>query len=331
MVGSSDENGAIKVFTGNANPELALEVCRALDMPLSRSSITRASGGEKEVTIDETVRGDDVFIIQPTSTPISENILELMILIDAVRRASARSITAVIPYFGYARHNRKKKPRDPIPAKLLANVVTVAGATHALVVDLHHKQVESFFDIPVDTVSCIPLLSQCIREHISGDLVVVSPDSEGVARAREVASAVDAPLAIVFRRRKSGVRDEENADLIGDVRDKTAVVVDDIVDTGRTAATAAAVCVREGAKEVYFVCTHAVLSEGSRMNLEEAPIKEIITTNTVRIRHHKLMDKLTVLSAAPLIAETIRRIHWELSLREIPESVLHQVLYEDIH
>ncbi len=309
------------IFSGNSNPELAAKIAKSLGLSLGKVQIDEKSDGEKVVTIEDCVRGCDVYVIQPTSAPIGENLLELIILIDALKRASARMVTAVIPYYGYARQDRKQKPRDPITAKLLANVITVAGARHLLVVDLHAKQVQGFFDVPVDHIHCMPLFADYFSNLLKGeDVVVVSPDAGGVSRARDIAQRLGTAMAIVYEKKHSyDVVGDVN--VIGDVKGKVAIIVDDIIDTGDSVTIAANKVIERGAREVYACATHAVLSGDATAKLEASPIKQVVVTDTVWVPEEKKIEKLHILSAAELIAEAIRRLHEELPLGAMPNSM----------
>ncbi len=306
----------LRIFTGNANPDLAEEIARYLGVSVGAAKVTRFCDGEIQVAIDESVRGADVFIIQPTCTPINENIMELLILIDAVRRASARRITAVLPYYGYARQDRKTRARDPITARLIANVLTASGARRVLCMDLHAGQIQGFFDIPVDHLPGVPILAEYILQSGLKDIVVVSPDLGGVTRARELAERVNASIAIIDKRRPEP-NVAEVAGLIGGIHGKTVVMIDDIIDTAGTICKGAVALKQWGAGEIYVCCTHAVLSGPAIQRLEEAPIKEVIITNTIPVPKEKMIDKIKVLSVAPLLGEAIIRIHEDLSVSKL--------------
>lgn len=296
----------MKIFTGNANPELAKEICDYLGIPLGDSVVSKFSDGEINVEIDESVRGKDVYIVQPTCEPGNDNIMELLIMIDAVRRASARRITAVMPYYGYARQDRKSRGREPITAKLIANLITKAGARRVLTMDLHAQQIQGFFDVPVDHLVAAPIIADYYKSLGLDDFVVVSPDIGGVARARKFADLLHAPLAIIDKRRpKPNV--SEVMSIIGDVKDKNVILIDDIIDTAGTITNAAVALKERGAKEVYASCTHPVLSGPAIDRLNNSPIKEIVTTNSIPTAA-KNCDKIEVLSVAPLIGEAIMRI-----------------------
>ncbi|HEY8421587.1 MAG TPA: ribose-phosphate diphosphokinase [Thermoclostridium sp.] len=305
----------IKIFAGNSNIELAEEIAAKIGLPLGASNVGRFSDGEIAISINEVVRGSDVFIIQSTCTPVNDNLVELLILIDALRRASAGRITAVMPYFGYARQDRKAKARDPISAKLVANLITTAGADRVLTMDLHATQLQGFFDIPLDHLLGAPILAKYIQEKFnnSEDIVVVSPDIGSVSRSRKFAEKIEAPLAIIDKRRpKANVCEIMN--IIGDVRGKLAILVDDIIDTAGTIVNAANALADIGAKEVYACCTHGVLSGPAIERIKNSPIKELVTLNTVPLPKEKRIDKITVLSVADVFAEAIERIYGDISI-----------------
>ncbi len=303
----------LKVFAGNSNPELCEEIAAILDTSLVKASVGRFSDGEIRVQIHESIRGADVFVIQSLSRPVHENIMELLIVMDALKRASARSITAVLPYYAYARQDRKSLPREPIAAKLLANLITAAGADRVLAIDLHAPQLQGFFDIPVDHLKAAPILSQHLKQRGLTGCVIVSPDVGGVARARVLAEHLDATLAIVDKRRpKPNVSEVMN--IIGDVQGKPCVLVDDLVDTAGTIVQAAQGLIDRGATSVRACCTHGVLTGPAIDRLKASPIEELVITNTIPVTAHDTIDKITVLSVAPLFAEAIRRIYEELSV-----------------
>lgn len=305
----------MKIFTGNANPELAKEICDYLGIALGDSVVSKFSDGEINVEIDESVRGKDVYIVQPTCEPGNDNIMELLIMIDAVRRASARRITAVMPYYGYARQDRKSRGREPITAKLIANLITKAGARRVLTMDLHAQQIQGFFDVPVDHLAAAPIIAEYYKSLGLDDFVVVSPDIGGVARARKFADFLHAPLAIIDKRRpKPNV--SEVMSIIGDVKDKHVILIDDIIDTAGTITNAAVALKERGAKDVYASCSHPVLSGPAIDRLNASPIKEIVTTNSIPTSA-KDCDKIKVLSVAPLIGEAIMRIFQDASVSKM--------------
>lgn len=305
----------IKIFTGNANPELAKEICDYLGIDLGDSVVSKFSDGEINVEIDESVRGKDVYIVQPTCEPGNEHIMELLIMVDAIRRASARRITAVIPYYGYARQDRKSRGREPITAKLIANLLTKAGCRRVLTLDLHAQQIQGFFDVPVDHLYAAPIIANYFQSLELDDLVVVSPDIGGVARARKFAELLHAPLAIIDKRRpKPNVSEVMN--IIGDIDGKNVILIDDIIDTAGTITNAAKALKERGAKEVYASCSHAVLSGPAIDRLNDCPIKEVVTTNSIPT-DSKNCDKIKVLSVAPLFGEAIMRIFQDASVSKM--------------
>jgi len=312
----SSRNRRLKIFTGNANPELAEEIAQYLGVTVGAAKVTRFSDGEIQVKINESVRGADVFVIQPTSTPVNENLMELLVMIDAVRRASARRITAVLPYYGYARQDRKTRARDPITAKLVANILTASGARRVICMDLHAGQIQGFFDIPVDHLPGVPILAEYILQSGLTNVVVVSPDLGGVTRARDLAERIGAPIAIIDKRRPEP-NVAEVTSIIGGIHGKTVVMIDDIIDTAGTITKGAAALKQWGAKEIYVCCTHAVLSGPAVKRLSEAPIKEVVITNTIPVSKEKIIDKIKVLSVAPLLGEAIVRIHEDLSVSKL--------------
>ena len=305
----------IKIFTGNANPELAKEICDYLGIDLGDSVVSKFSDGEINVEIDESVRGKDVYIVQPTCEPGNEHIMELLIMVDAIRRASARRITAVIPYYGYARQDRKSRGREPITAKLIANLLTKAGCRRVLTMDLHAQQIQGFFDVPVDHLYAAPIIANYFQSLELDDLVVVSPDIGGVARARKFAELLHALLAIIDKRRpKPNVSEVMN--IIGDIDGKNVILIDDIIDTAGTITNAAKALKERGAKEVYASCSHAVLSGPAIDRLNDCPIKEVVTTNSIPT-DSKNCDKIKVLSVAPLFGEAIMRIFQDASVSKM--------------
>ena len=311
----------VKLITGNANPELAKEVAAKLGIPLSDVTVDRFSDGEIKVVINESMRDDDVFIIQSLCSPANDNIMELLIIADALRRASAGRITAVIPYYAYSRQDRKVNPRDPISAKLIADIITVSGITHAVFVDLHARQVEGFFDIPIDHLQAMPVLTDFfIRKGIGGeDTVIVSPDIGGVARARNFAKVLGSPIAIIDKRRpKPNVAEVMN--IIGEVEGKRAIIIDDIIDTAGTIVNAAKAIKEKGAIEVYAACTHPVFSGPAvqRLSLavKEGYIKEVVVTDSIPLKE-KRFEGVSVLTISGMLAEAIRRIHFGESITKM--------------
>jgi ribose-phosphate pyrophosphokinase len=306
----------LKIFTGNANPQLAHDIARYLGTTVGRSEVRRFRDGEINIRIGETVRGADVFVIQPTSAPTDTHLVELLIMIDAFKRASAKEIAAVIPYYGYARQDRKTQPRDPISAKLVANLLTAAGADRVLTMDLHAGQIQGFFDIPVDNLRAMPILANYFQEKQLEDIVVVSPDVGGVSRAREFANRLNCGLAIVDKRRPEPNK-AEAVNVIGDIEGKTAIIVDDIIDTAGSMVEAVRVLIDRGAKEVYACCSHPVLSPPATERLAASPVKEVVVTNSIPVPPEKQLDKIKVLSVAPLFGEAIRRIFEELPVSKL--------------
>ncbi|KAL8253871.1 hypothetical protein R6Q59_032092 [Mikania micrantha] len=312
-------NGRLKIFSGTANSELSQEIARYMGLDLGMIEIKRFADGEIYVQLQESVRGCDVYLVQPTSPPANENLMELLVTIDACRRASAKNITAVIPYFGYARADRKTQGRESIAAKLVANLITEAGADRVLACDLHSGQSMGYFDIPVDHVYCQPVILDYLasKSICSSDLVVVSPDVGGVARARAFAKKLsDAPLAIVDKRRQ-GHNVAEVMNLIGDVKGKVAVMLDDMIDTAGTITKGAALLHEEGAREVYACCTHGVFSPPAIERLSSGLFQEVIVTNTIPLKEEHYFPQLTVLSVANLLGETIWRVHDDTSVSSI--------------
>lgn len=307
---------SLKIFSGNANPQLAKEIVEYLGEKVSAASVKTFSDGEISVGINESVRGADAFVIQPICTPVNDNLMELLIMIDALRRASANRVTAVVPYYGYARQDRKAKARDPITAKLVANLLTAAGASRVMSMDLHAGQIQGFFDIPVDHLKGEPIIAEYLLNKKIDDFVVVSPDLGGVTRARTLAERLHAPLAIIDKRRPQP-NVAEIMNIIGDVQGKSVVMVDDIIDTAGTITMGAQALMDKGAKEVYACCIHPVLSGPAIERLENSVIKEVIVTNTISLPEDKLISKIKVLSTAPLIGEAIIRVHADLSISEI--------------
>jgi ribose-phosphate pyrophosphokinase len=297
----------IKVFSGNSNKPLAEEICAHLGIPLGQSEVRVFSDGEIYVDIKESVRGEEVYVVQSTCTPCNHNLMELLIMLDAFKRASAHSITAVIPYYGYARQDRKVAPRTPISAKLVADLIEVAGATRVVCVDLHAGQIQGFFNIPVDNLYANPVILKYITEKFQDDLVIVSPDAGGVERARAFAKRLKVNLAIIDKRR-STPNVSEVMNIIGDVENKTALILDDMVDTAGTLTQAAVALKDHGAKQVYACCTHAVLSGPAIERLESSPIEELVVTNTIPEREETVSSKIKVLSVGELLGEAIRRI-----------------------
>lgn len=297
----------IKVFTGNANRELAEKICKELGVTLGDCEVGAFSDGEISVSINETVRGYDVFLIQPTCPPVNDTLMETLILIDGFKRASAGRINAVIPYYGYARQDRKTKAREPITAKLIADLLTKAGADRVLSMDLHAGQIQGYFDIPVDHLLGVPILADYFKNIIDSESVVVSPDLGGVTRARSFANHLDLPIAIIEKRRpKANVSEVMN--VIGDIEGKNVILIDDIVDTAGTITKAASVLKKFGALKVYACATHPILSGPAIERIENSEIEKFIVTDTIPLPAEKRIDKIEVVSVAPLFAEAINRI-----------------------
>lgn len=305
----------LQIFSGTANLQLTAEIAEHVGVPLGQVEVKRFSDGEINIYIGESVRGADAFIVQPISCPANENLMELLIMMDAMKRASAKSINTVLPYYGYARQDRKTRARDPIAAKLVADLLTTAGANRVITMDLHAGQIQGFFNIPVDHLKSLPILAKYFEEKQFDDAVVVSPDMGGVTRARELAERLQLPIAIIDKRRpEPNVAEVMN--IIGKVKGKTVIMIDDIIDTAGTISLGARALLEQGAKEVYACCTHPVLSGPALERLREAPIKEIVVTNTIPQRD-KQLDKIQVLSVASLIGDAIIRIHEELSVSKL--------------
>lgn len=305
----NNNNGYI-IFSGNANPALADDICDYLGSPRGNAKVGRFSDGEVQIEIDDNVRAKDVFVVQPTSSPVNDNLVELLLLIDAFHRSSARRITAVIPYFGYARQDKKVAPRVPISAKLVANLLTTAGANRIITMDLHAGQIQGFFDIPVDNLFAAPVLIEYMRSRFGEGMVIVSPDAGGVERARAFAKRLNAGLAIVDKRRSTPNQAKAMA-IIGNVKDKKVVILDDMVDTAGTLAEAAnSIMDRGGAREVHACCTHAVLSGPAIDRINKSSIKSLVVTNTIsQTERLKNCPKIVPLSIAKLFGEAIIRSH----------------------
>jgi len=299
----------MKVFTGNAHPALARAVTEYLDMPLGNCEVFEFSNENIFVRILENVRQRDVFVIQPLCSPVSKSLIELLIMLDAFKRASAERITAVIPYYGYGRTDKKDQPRVPITARLVADLLTVAGANRLLTVDLHAAQIQGFFSIPVDELTALYLLGHYFEERRFDDLVVVATDIGISKRARDLATKLNAPLAIMEKRRLGNTAQTETLNVIGDVKGKVALTVDDEIDTAGSLVNTVSVLEGQGAKEIYACCTHPVFSDKAIERIALCPVKEVVVTNTIPVTSEKKLDKITVLSIAQLLGEAIRRIH----------------------
>ena len=313
----SDTPG-LKLFAGRANLPLAQRIANYLGVKLGRLTATTFSDGEIRVLVDESARGNDVFIIQPTCHPVNDNLMELLILLDAFRRASARRITVVMPYYGYARQDKKIKPREPVTARLVADLITSAGANRVISVDLHAEQIQGFFDIPVDHLYGGPILGKWMRQqgYHEQEIVVVSPDVAGVSRARSLAEMLNAPIAIIAKRRPEPNK-VDIIEIIGHVRGKKCIMIDDMIDTGGSVIMGAEELLKRGATEVIASCTHPVFSADACQRLQESVISQVICMDTIPISKPKSFEKLVTLPAAPLLAEAIRRSHRNESISEI--------------
>ena len=313
----SYDKRTLKIFAGNSNKNLAEEIGRYLNMSLGQADVSRFPDGEIKVKIEENVRGEDVFIIQSTCPPANEYLMELLIMIDALRRASAGRITAVIPYYGYARQERKTKPREPITAKLVANLLVSAGANRILTMDLHAGQIQGFFDIPVDHLEAVSILSNYFKKKDLDKIVVVSPDVGGTARAREFSGRLAKPIAIIDKYR-SAFDEVEIMHIVGEVKDKAAIIVDDLIDTAASIIRGTQALLNAGAKEVYVCATHPVFAgpakERIEKSLHDGLFKEVVVTNTIPIDNNKSIPGIKILSVAEIFAEAINRIHNNLSV-----------------
>jgi ribose-phosphate pyrophosphokinase len=301
------EGNGIFIFSGNSNPVLAEKICRFLNLPLGGAKVTTFSDGEIQIEILENVRSRDVFVIQSTSAPVNDNLVELLLMIDAFKRSSARRITAVLPYYGYSRQDKKVAPRVPISAKLVADMITMAGAHRVITMDLHAGQIQGFFNIPVDNLFAAPVLINHIRQHFDHNLAIVSPDAGGVERARAFAKRLDADLAIIDKRRSAPNQAKAMA-VIGNVRDKVTVILDDMVDTAGTMVEAAEALAREGAREIHACCAHAVLSGPAVDRIQDSALKSVVVTDTIPLKPNaQSCNKIRVLSIAELVGEAIIR------------------------
>ena len=308
----------LRLFSGTGNPDLSRKIAEQLGVSIGDMTVKRFSDGEIRVRVDQSVRGDDVFIVQPGSQPVNDNVMELLIMIDAFRRASARRINVVMPYYCYARQDKKVKPREPVAAKLLANLLTAAGATRLLTMDLHAGQIVGFFDLPVDHLYAGPIIADYFVEHLpaTDDVVVVSPDVGGVPRARSLAEFLGAQIAIIIKRRSEPGKSDV-MEVIGDVGGKTALMIDDMIDTGGSIVKGAQALIDRGAKQVYAACTHAVLSGDAPERLLASPIKTVVVTDTIPLPKEKRDSKIVVVSVAGLLADAIKCIHTEGSVSEL--------------
>ena len=307
-----------KIFALNSNLRLANEMAELLGCQLGKCSVTQFSDGEIQIQVQESVRGSEVYVVQSTSYPVNQNIMELLIMIDALKRASARRINVVIPYFGYARQDRKARSREPITAKLMANLLEKAGATRILTMDLHTSQIQGFFDIPVEHLYGVPIISRYFEEKGLEDIVIVAPHNGGVIRARKMANLLHAPIALIDKRSL-----EENAgeifSVVGNVEGKNAIIIDDLIDTGKTLSLAANALAERGAKSIYAGCTHPVLTGPAISRIESSPIKELVVTNTIDLPNEKAISKIKSITVAPLLVEAIDRIHNEKAVSPLFE------------
>lgn len=308
----------LKLFTLNSNRALAEEVAKVIGVPLGKCMVNRFSDGEIQISIEESIRGCDVFVVQSTSNPVNEHLMELLIMIDALKRASAKTINIVMPYYGYARQDRKARSREPITSKLVANLLETAGATRMVTLDLHAPQIQGFFDIPIDHLMAVKILADYFEEKNLEDIVIVSPDHGGVTRARKMADRLKAPIAIIDKRRpKPNVAEVMN--IIGNIEGKTAIIIDDIIDTAGTITLAANALVEHGAREVYACCTHPVLSGPAIERIKHSKIKELVITNSIALKEDQMIDKIKQLSVAPLIGEAVLRIFEHRSVSDLFE------------
>lgn len=303
----------LRIFTGNANPQLARDIATHLDLDIGKALVSTFKNGETRVRLDENVRGRDVFVIQSTCAPVDHSLMELLLMIDAAKRASAKKVTAVIPYYGYSKQEKKTTGREPISARLVANLITTAGANRVVTVDLHAAAIEGFFDIPVDHLRAAPLLVEHFRQDDVDNLVVISPDEGGVSRANDFRQRIGAPLALIAKQRPRP-DESEVMDMVGDVQGKTAIIVDDMISTGGTLAEAASMLLSRGARRVYAAATHGLFADEAVQLLADSSIERIVVTDTVRVPGVKADSKIEVVSVASLLAEAIMRIHKNLSV-----------------
>ncbi|WVX83991.1 ribose-phosphate pyrophosphokinase [Niallia oryzisoli] len=317
-VESNRAENKVKIFALNSNRELASEIAGLLGCELGKVYVSNFSDGEIQLCVEESVRDSDVFIIQSTSDPVNEHIMELLVMIDALKRASARHINVIIPYFGYARQDRLARPREPITAKLVANLLEKAGATRVLSIDLHTDQMQGFFDIPMEHLTGIPVLSQYFKNKGLEDVVVVSPHHGSIRRARKLADILDVPLALVDERNPEEW-ETEIPNVIGNVKGKNAIIIDDLIDTGTTISMAAKALAENGAAGIYACCTHSVFTGKFREKIEWSPIKELVVTNTIQLPQEKNMQKVKTITVAPLLADAIDRIHNEKAVSPLFE------------
>lgn len=305
--------GNSRIFTLNSNKELAIEMAERMNCELGKCTVSRFSDGEIQIHVEENVRGKEVFLIQSTSGPVNENLMELLIMIDALKRASAGRINCLIPYFGYARQDRKARSREPITAKLVANLLEKAGANRVITMDLHSAQLPGFFNVPVEHLTGIPILSEYYQKKDMKDVVVAAPHNGSIGRARKMANLLHAPLALVDK------RSNETISVIGDVQGKNVIIIDDLIDTGTTISLAAKALANNGAKNIYAACTHPVFTGEFRERIESSPIHELVITNTIQLPREKQIKKVKTLSIAPLLVEAIDRIHHDKAVSPLFE------------
>ena len=306
----------LQIFSGNSNADLAAEIVRYLGVPGGRAVVGTFEDGETRIRLEENVRGSDVFVVQTLCHPVNHHIMELLLMIDAVRRSSASRVTAVIPYMAYAKQEKKSQSREPISAKLLANIITTAGADRILALDLHSAAIEGFFDIPVDHLRGAAILADFFERQDLADPVVVSPDTGGVARANDFRERLGASLAIIYRQRRSPINSRK-MEMVGEVEGRPAIVVDDMISTGNTLLQATEALLERGASEVHACATHGVFSGDALQAIERSPLKQVVVTNSMPLRSDRIPEKLKVLSVGPLIAESILRIHKDISMSSL--------------
>ncbi|MFD1849262.1 ribose-phosphate diphosphokinase [Oceanobacillus bengalensis] len=305
---SNYSDSSLKVLSLNSNRKLAEDIAAHIGTTLGECTVSRFSDGEVQINIEESIRGCDVYVVQSTSAPVNQHLMELLIMIDALKRASAKSINIVMPYYGYARQDRKARSREPIAAKLVADLIETAGANRVITLDLHAPQIQGFFNLPIDHLQAVPILSSYFEEKKLDDLIIVSPDHGGVTRARKMADRLKAPIGIIDKRRpRPNVAEVMN--IIGNIEGKTAILIDDIIDTAGTITLAANALIENGAKEVYACCTHPVLSGPAIERIENSKIKELVVTDSIVLPEEKNIEKVTTLSVAPLLGEAIIRVH----------------------
>ena len=315
MLEATYKNSKLKVFSLSSNTALAEEIAENIGIELGKCTVRRVRDGERNINVDESIRGCDVYVVQSTFDPVDDHIMELLIMTDALKRASARSINLVIPYYGYARQDRKTRSREPITAKLVADLIQKAGASRVISIDLHAPQLQGFFDIPVDPITAIPLIGNYLDAKNLEDIIIVAPDHSSVSRARNLANQLKAPLAIIDRR---GPRDQvAEIRVVGEVHNKTAIIVDDIIDTGHRIITTAEALTLQGAREIYACITHPVLSNLAIEKVKQSTIKELVVTNTIPLAPHKKVDKITQLTVAPVVAKAIIRLYEQQSMSSL--------------